>query len=174
MVTARGDFDAARGEPVCEPIRDSATAADFRSTADRSTDNRSIGDLLKNLRDESSTLIRQEVALAKTEMSEKAAKYGRNAGYLGAGAALATAALIILLFGLSALLYHGLVELVGLDNHIAGWLAPLIVGGVSAAIGYALIQKAINAFKSEPVVPEKTVASVKENTQWLQRKATTA
>lgn len=172
MVTAR-DFDAARGEPVCEPVRDSVTGADFRSTAGRTADNRSIGELLKDLRDESSTLIRQEMALAKTEMSEKAAKYGRNAGYLGAGAALATAALIVLLFGLSALLYHGLVEL-GLENYVAGWLALLIVGAVSAAIGYALIQKAINAFKHEPVVPEKTVASVKENTQWLQRKATTA
>jgi len=185
------DFDTARGEPAIDPA---ACETDYRTdfgTSDRVTlgaaspdraaasdrcapdDRRSIADLLKNLRDESSRLVRQEVALAKTEVSEKAAKLGRNAGYAGVGAALAHAALILLLFGLSALLYWGLTEL-DVDNMIAGWLAPLIVGGLTAAIGYALIQKAISAFKNESLVPEETVTSLKENQEWLQRKATTA
>lgn len=185
------DFDTARSEPATEPA---AGGTDYRTdfgTSDRITlgaaspdraaatdrcatdDRRSIADLLKDLRDESSRLVRQEVALAKTELSEKTAKLGRNAGYAGVGAALAHAALILLLFGLSALLYWGLAEL-GLDNMIAGWLAPLIVGGLTALIGYALIQKAITAFKHETLVPEKTVTTLKENQEWLQRKATTA
>ncbi|HEX6986108.1 MAG TPA: phage holin family protein [Planctomycetaceae bacterium] len=173
------DYETARGEPATEPVGGAEFRAEFRATervaadrmpADRS-DNRSITELLKDLRDETTMLVRQEIALAKTEMSEKAAKAGRNAGYMGAGSALAHAALIILLLGLSALLYHGL-EAMGLDNMVAGWLAPLIVGGVAAAIGYALIQKAITAFKHESLVPEKTVDSLKENQQWLSRKAT--
>jgi len=178
------DFDTSRGEPVTEPV---VGGTDYRTdfgTSDRVTagsagnercatdERRSIADLLKDLRDESSLLVRQEVALAKTELSDKAAKLGRNAGYAGVGAALAHAALILLLLGLAALLYHGLEE-AGLSNMVAGWLAPLIVGGVAALIGYSLIQKAINAFKHESLVPEKTVTSLKENQEWLQRKATT-
>jgi fucose 4-O-acetylase-like acetyltransferase len=155
-------------------LRSDFRAAECATTTDRiadRSDSRSITELIKNLRDESSTLIRQEMALAKTELSEKAAKLGRNAGYMGVGSALAHAALILLMFGLAALLYHGLVEM-DVSNMLAGWLAPLIVGGVAAAIGYALIQKALNAFKNESLVPEKTVDSLKENQQWLSRKAT--
>ena len=178
------DLDTSRSEPAVEPV---VGGTDYRTdfgTSDRfaadrggdrcaTDDRRSIGDLLKDLRDESSMLVRQEVALAKTELSEKAAKLGRNAGYMGVGVALAHAALILLLFGLSALLYHVLTE-IGLSNMVSGWLSLLIVGGVTALIGYGLIQKAISAFKNESLVPEKTVNSLKENQEWLQRKATTA
>jgi len=178
------DFDTSRGEPVTEPVvggtdyrtdfgtSDRVSAASAGSDRCATDERRSIADLLKDLRDESSLLVRQEVALAKTEMSEKAAKLGRNAGYMGAGAGLAHAALILLLFGLSALLYHVFTEM-GLSNMVSGWLAPLIVAGVTGLIGYSLIQKAINAFKHESLVPEKTVTSLKENQEWLQRKATT-
>lgn len=134
-------------------------------------DHRSFADLLKNLRDETTALVRQEVALAKTEMSEKAAKFGRNAGYLGAGGMLAHAGLIVLLLGLSALLYAGLVE-AGLSHMTSGWLALLIVGAVVAAIGYGMAQKAISTFKRETLVPEKTVKSLKENQEWLSHKTT--
>lgn len=179
------DFDTAPDGPATAPVvggtdygtdfgTSSRMAADSLAGDRCATDGRrSIGDLIKELRDESSVLVRQEVALAKTELSEKAAKLGRNAGYMGVGSALAHAALILLLFGLAAALYHGLTE-AGLSHMVSGWLAPLIVGGVTALIGYALIQKAIGAFKHESLVPEKTVDSLKENQQWLSRKATTA
>lgn len=171
------EYETARGEPVVEPVG-TAGAAEFRTefratervTTDR-TDSRSITDLIKDLRDESSALIRQEIALAKTEMSEKAAKFGRNAGYMGAGGILAHAGALILLLGISALLYWGLVEM-GLSHMVAGWLAPVIVGLVCLAIGYAMAQKAISTFKHESLMPEKTVDSLKENQQWLSRKAT--
>ncbi len=175
------DLDTSRDDAAIEPAagRETGYRSDF-GTSDRlaagrngTDDRRSIGELLKDLRDESSMLVRQEVALAKTELSQKAAKLGRNAGYLGVGSALAHAALILLLFGLSALLYHGLTE-AGLSHMVSGWLSLLIVGGVTALIGYGLIQKAISAFKNETLVPEKTVNSLKENQEWLQRKATTA
>jgi uncharacterized integral membrane protein len=169
------DYETSRSEPLTEPVGGVEFRNEFRTTervvGDGVGESRSITDLIKNLRDETTTLVRQEIALAKTEMSEKAAKAGRNAGYMGVGSALAHTALIILLLGLSALLYHGLVEM-DLSNMVAGWLAPLIVGAIAAAIGYALIQKAISAFKRETLVPEKTVDSLKENQQWLSRKAT--
>jgi hypothetical protein len=128
---------------------------------------RSIGSLLKELRDETTTLFRQEIALAKTEMSEKASKAGRNAASIGAGAAVLMAGTLVLLFGVAALLYWGLVAM-GLSHYIAGWLAPLIVGGVTALIGYGLIQKGVSTLKRMSPVPEKTVESIKEDKQWLQ------
>jgi hypothetical protein len=168
------EFDTAGGQPVVEKTTEFRT--EQRMTGDhcppdRMGDHRSFAELLKDLRDESTMLIRQEVALAKTEMSEKAATYGRNAGYLGAGGALAHAGLVVLLLGLAALLYSGLVE-AGVSHMISGFLAPLIVGGIVVAIGYGLVQKALSAFKRETPVPEKTINSLKENQQWLSHKAT--
>ena len=90
--------DAATGATVGTDVRTEFRPTDRITTTDRvsatASENRSITDLLKDLRDESSRLVRQEVALAKTELSEKAAKLGRNAGYMGAGSGLAHAALI--------------------------------------------------------------------------------
>lgn len=168
------EYETTGGGPVVETTTDFRTEqrlAEDRCPPERTGEHRSFAELLKDLRDESSMLIRQEVALAKTEMSEKAAKYGRNAGYLGAGGALAHAGLIVLLLGLTALLYAGLVEF-DLSHMTAGWLAPLIVGGVVALIGYALAQKAISTLKHESPVPEKTINSLKENQQWLSHKTT--
>lgn len=165
------DSEAAREVPVADPgFRTNERLAADRCVTNRTSD-RSIGDLFKELRDETSALVRKEVALAKTEMSEKAAKLGRNAGYMGVGGILAHAGAIVLLLGLSALLYAGLVE-VGLSHMISGWLAPLVVGAIVAVIGYAMAQKAISTFKSESLIPEKTVDSLKEDQQWLRRKVT--
>ena len=132
-------------------------------------DNRSIGSLLRDLRDETTLLLRQEVALAKTEMSEKASRYGRNAGYLAVGGVVAFAGVLFLLLALTVGLYALLVAM-DLSHYVAGWLAPLIVGAVVTAIGYSLVQKAITAFKHETPVPERTKESLEENTRWLQHK----
>ncbi|MGC1275808.1 MAG: phage holin family protein [Planctomycetaceae bacterium] len=163
------------GEPTMEPMGSEFRTAE-RIEAERigmagRADGRSLTELFKSLRDETTLLVRQEVDLAKTEMSEKAAKAGRNAGYIGAGSVLAHAGAIVLLLGLSALLYYGLVEW-GMSHMIAGWLAPLIVGAVIGLIGYVLIQKGVSTLKHESFVPKKTVDSLKENQQWLSRKAT--
>src|SRR5918993_5925004 len=88
---------------------------------------RSIADLLKELRDESSTLLRQEVALAKTEMTQKATDYGKNAASIAVGGAVAYAGALLLLAGVTvalALVLHR----IGLGVH-GWWVATLIVGG---------------------------------------------
>lgn len=130
---------------------------------------RSITDLIKELRDETIALVREEVTLAKTEISENVNRVTRNSVYLGVGALVAFAGLIILLFAASAGLYGGLVA-AGVDNAMAGWLAPLIVGGVVTLIGYALVQKAISTLKETPLIPEKAVRSVKDDTNWVKQK----
>src|SRR3954465_1904110 len=100
-----------------------------------SSDN-SLASLIRELRDESTTLLRQEVALAKTEMTEKATVLGRNATYLAVGGLVAYAGLVFILLSLTELLSVALVK-VGLSTTVASWLAPGIIGLAIAGVGYA-------------------------------------
>jgi len=135
----------------------------------RIKDDRSIGELIRGLANDTRDLLQGEVQLAKAEMSRKAAKYARNAGSIAAGGAVAFAGVITLCLAASAGLYVGLMA-AGLDASIALWLAPLIVGIVVGVIGYALIQKGISTIKHESITPEKTTQSLRETTQWMQEK----
>lgn len=143
-------------------------------TADRTrleNGERSIGDLIRDLRDESLTLLRQEVALAKTEMSEKAAKLIRNLIYLAVGGLIAYAGLIFLILAVTFGAQVGLVKL-GLSLDVATWLAPLLVGIIVGIVGYTLVQKAVSTLSNESIVPEKTTESLKEDKQWIEKKVT--
>lgn len=132
-------------------------------------DHRTLGTLLRDLRDETTTLLRQEVALAKTEMSEKAAATGRNVGYLAAGGMVLLLGAIFLLLAVTCGVYAALTAL-DLSPYIAGWLAPLIVGAVVAGIGYVLVQKGLTALKHTSPVPEQTKETLQENKRWLEQK----
>ena len=129
----------------------------------------SFATLIRELRDETTTLLRQEVALAKTELSEKASLVGRNSIYLAVGGLVAYAGLIFILHSLVGLLLVGLLR-AGLSEGVATWLAPGIVGLVVAGVGYALVQKAKSTLSRESLAPEKTIQSLKEDKQWTQEK----
>ena len=131
-------------------------------------DDRSLGQILRDLRDETSTLLRQEVDLAKTEMSEKASSVGSNLGSVAVGGAVAFAGALTLLAALTLGLISLMSELMSRD--VAMWLAPLLVGLVLAAVGYSLIKKALEALKQEGIAPKKTTQSLKENKEWLTSK----
>jgi hypothetical protein len=142
---------------------------DFRAEAYEHEHEMGVVGLLKELRDESVKLLRQEASLAKTEVSEKAAKFARNAAYLAAGAAVALIGAIFILTAVSNLIAVGL-EDAGMSQEVARWLAPFIVGAVMAGLGFAFVTKAIATFRTESVVPEKTVETIKENKEWLESK----
>lgn len=129
---------------------------------------RSIGQLLKELRDETTTLLRQEVDLAKTEMSEKASRFGTNVGALALGGAVlflgALALLAAVVYGLTSLLDQFM------SVGVAIWLAPLLVGLVLAGIGYSLTRKALDTLRHESLAPRKTAQSLQENKEWLKSK----
>jgi hypothetical protein len=135
----------------------------------RLKDERSIGELIRDLATDSRELVRGEVHLAKAEMSQKLGTYARNAASIAAGGAVAFAGVITLCLAASAGLYVGLMA-AGLDASVSLWLAPLIVGIVVGVIGYALIQKGISTIKHESITPEKTTQSLRETTQWMQEK----
>lgn len=132
------------------------------------TDPRSLADLVKELRDESVALVREEVALVKTEMSEKASTVGRSTGLLIAGGAIAHLGLIFLLLAASYGLYVA-IGLAGLPVH-ALWIAPLIVGVVVGGVGLAMFSSAKRTLTNISPMPERTKTSLKEDKQWLQAK----
>jgi uncharacterized membrane protein YqjE len=119
---------------------------------------RSTGELVKDLSEQASTLVRKEVELAKVEMAEKGKKAGAGLGLL-AGAGVAG---LLMLGALTAFL------VLALDEGMDAWLAALIVTvlwGVVAG-GLALVGRNKLREVGKPV-PEKTVESVKEDIEWL-------
>ncbi len=120
-------------------------------------DDRSLGELFSELAQETSTLVRQEVDLAKTEMGEKASRVGKDVGFLAAGGAVAYAGLLAILAGV----------IVVLDTFLPLWLAAVLVGLVVAAVGYFLVKKGLDALKKEDVAPRQTIETLKEDGQWI-------
>src|SRR5215216_7189734 len=118
-----------------------------RMNENRSMDNKPLGDLFSELATEMSTLVRQEVALAKVEVGQKAKYVGRNVGYLVIGGAVAYAALLAIIAGVIMLL----------DKVMPNWGAALLVGVVIAGIGWLLIGKAMLALQQTEVTPRETV-----------------
>jgi hypothetical protein len=129
----------------------------------------SLVNLLRELRDETTTLVRQEIALAKAEMSEKVSRLGRNAGYIGAGVALAYAALILLLLGFRDLLARALVN-AKLDPAVATALSSLIIAIIIGVVGWALIAKGKKALSKEGLAPKKTIESLREDQHLIKQK----
>ena len=131
-------------------------------------DDRSLGQILRDLREETTQLLRQEVDLAKTEMSEKMSRLGTNLGSVATGGAVLFAGALVLLAALTL----GLIALFSqfMDRDVAMWLAPLLVGGVLAFIGYGMVKKALQALKQEGIAPQRTTQSLKENKEWLTAK----
>ncbi len=139
--------------------------------ASASADSRGISDLIKDLRDESMHLLRQEVNLAKTEIGEKAhffanqgAKVAVGLGVLGIGALGLLSAAAFLIGGLLDWLFDDL------NNPAAIGLGFLIVGTLVAIIGYTMYQSAKSRLTREPVAPERTIQSLKDDKQWLTNK----
>ena len=123
----------------------------------RRMDERPLGELFSDLVTETTTLVRNEVALAKVEITQKATRVGRNLGSLVVGGAIAYAALLAFCAALILLL----------RRVIPDWAAALIVAAVVGAIGWLLIGKAISALRNIQLKPEETVESIKEDAQWI-------
>jgi len=129
---------------------------------------KSLGQLLKELTAETTTLLKQEVDLAKTEMGEKASRVGTNVGHVAVGGAVLFAGALALLFAAVNALTEILAHVVPIT--VAAWLSPLLLGIVLGAVGYSLVKKALVTLKQESVTPRRTTQSLQENKEWLQSK----
>lgn len=139
------------------------------SVAANRREERSVADLLRDLRDETVVLFRQEIALAKTEMHEKASKFSRNTMYVAMGGGVLGAGALFILLAVTAGLYAILLE-AEVSALVALWVSPLVVGVAVAIIGYGLLKKGQHTLKEESFVPEKTVQSLKEDKEWTANK----
>jgi hypothetical protein len=122
----------------------------------QSRDDRSLGELFSELAQETSTLVRQEVTLAKTEVSDKATRAGKHIGILAAGGALAYAGLLAILAAVIVLL----------NMVMPLWVAALLVGLVAVVAGYLLVRRGLDALKREDFAPRETIETLKEDQQW--------
>ncbi len=126
-------------------------------------DERSLGDLFSDLSRETTTLVRQEVQLAKAELTQSATEAARGVGMLAAGGAVAYAGLLFLLLAI----VFGLIE-AGWD----AWLSALVVGLVVVAIGAVLVLRARESLKPANLAPQKTVETLKEDAAWAKEQIT--
>ena len=122
-----------------------------------SKDDRSLGELFAELAREMTTLVSQEVQLAKTEMSQKASRMAKDIGFLVVGGAVVYAGFLAIMAAVIILLAAA---------GVPWWLSALLVGLVAAGVGYFLIQKGRQALAREDLTPRQTVETLKEDTQW--------
>jgi uncharacterized membrane protein YqjE len=124
-----------------------------------------IGELLKQLATETTTLVRQELDLAKAEMREKGKKAGPGFGMIGAAGGVA----LLALGALTACL------ILALDGVMPNWAAALIVAvvyGAVAAVLYTRGKEKVDDVGSP--APRQTIETVKEDVQWAKHPTTSA
>jgi glycerol uptake facilitator-like aquaporin len=128
---------------------------------DHSTDDdRSLGTLVADLTRESTTLVQQEMALARAEVSEKVSQIGTALASLIIGGLVLFAGLLKLL---DAAIY-GVGELFPPD--LGPWLAALIVGAIVAIIGVVMVQKGRRNLQPHHLVPQRTVDSLQHDKEF--------
>ena len=122
----------------------------------------STGELVKELSREVSELVRQELALARAEMTQKGKKAGLGAGLLSGAAVL----------GLVAVGGSMAFFILLLDRAMSSWLAALIVTlAYAAAAGVLALQGKEKITEATPPAPEQAIESVKEDVQWAKSHA---
>jgi uncharacterized membrane protein YqjE len=125
----------------------------------------STGELVKQLSEQTTTLVRKEIELAKAELSAKGKVAGEGAGMFGGAAVVGLLALGVLTAMIVALL----------DKAMDFWVAALIVAVVYGAIAAVLaVTGRERVKKGMPPAPEQTVETVKEDVQWAKSQAKSA
>jgi uncharacterized membrane protein YqjE len=138
---------------------DKETTVSVRDSAPRDL---SAAELMRQLSDQTVTLVRQELDLARAELTEKGKRAGLGAGMFG-GASL---------FGLYALGALTACAILALALVVKGWLAALIVAVAYGVIaGVLALTGTRNVKRAVPPAPEQTVESVKEDVQWTKQRA---
>ena len=123
-------------------------------------DGRSIGELLRDLANDTTRLIRDEIALARTEMQDKVRQAGAGAAMIAAGGVLAIPALVLILAGIAILL----------ANWMPPWVAALVVGVVTVAVAGILAWMGLKSIQSTSLTPERTTENLKRDVHLVQEK----
>jgi hypothetical protein len=113
---------------------------------------RSLGELLADLSQETSTLVREEMRLAKLEISDKASKAGKDTGMIAAGGAVAYGGFLTLL---------GAVVFMLVDAGFSYWGAALLVAVIACAAGAFMAWKGMEALKRLDLMPRQSIEALK-------------
>jgi uncharacterized membrane protein YqjE len=118
---------------------------------------RSLGELLKQLSEQTTRLVHQELELAKAELQPKGKQAGLGAGLFGGAGAL----------GLAALGALTACFILALNAALPAWLAALLVAVVYGIVALVLVKQGQARIKrATPPVPEQTIETVKEDVEW--------
>jgi hypothetical protein len=123
-----------------------------------SSDDRSLGQMFADLSRETRTLIQQEIQLARTEITEKASRMAKGAGFIVGGALLAYGGLLAVV----AAVVLGLIAF-----GLPAWAGALLGGIVVAGVGYVLIRCGLATLRPLELAPRQTMDTLKEDVQWL-------
>lgn len=130
--------------------------------SESSLSDRPLADLVRRLSDQTETLVRQELELAKAELTEKGKAAGIGAGMFGAAG-------IVGLYALGALTAAAVLAL---SLAVTGWLAALIVAAIYAAVaGVLALSGKRKVQQGVPPVPEQTVQTIKEDVELAKQRA---
>jgi len=121
-------------------------------------EDRSIGELFGQLSQDMTLLFRQEVQLARAEMSEKISQVTGNLVSVVAGGFVAYVGALALV----AALILGLHE----AADISPWVSALIVGALFAGVGYLMLNRGLKELKRVDLAPRRTVETLKDDVQW--------
>lgn len=132
----------------------SRTARTPRHDGD-AADRRSLPSLFSDLLRHTTTLLHEEVELAKADVSEKAREAARATGAMAIGGAIAFAGFVVLLFAAAA----ALAPLLPPDVQL--WLAPLIVGAIVLVIGLIALSSGRAKLKAADLRPSRTMDSLR-------------
>jgi uncharacterized membrane protein YqjE len=124
---------------------------------------RSLGDLFGDLTREITTLVRQEIQLARTEMTQKLSHVGKDVGMIAVGGAVAY-------LGLMAIMATIVIALAAAG--LAWWASTLLVGVVIVLVGGGMAWAGLNALKQTDLAPRETMATLEENKEWAQQQTT--
>jgi putative copper export protein len=119
---------------------------------------RSLGELFSDLSQQTAELIKQEMRLAKAELSDKLSDVGKHAAMIGAAAVFGLAALMAVTAGIVLLL---------IELGVTPWLAALLTAAAMGFTAFLLAQSGIAALRKKSLAPVETMHSLKETTQWL-------
>jgi uncharacterized membrane protein YqjE len=123
-----------------------------------SKDERTLGDMFAELSRETRTLVQQEIQLAKTELTEKAAKLAKSVVIVVAGALIAYGGLLAIV---------ATIVLALIATGLPAWAAALLGGILILGIGYLLIRWGLAGLRRQDLKPHQTLEILKEDARWL-------
>ncbi|MEK6299254.1 MAG: phage holin family protein [Acidobacteriota bacterium] len=130
---------------------------DFDQRPEASLPRESFGELLGQLANNSAALVRDEIQLAKQEMSEKVSVFRSGIFVVATGS----------LIGLVAILALTAAAIIGLANYVGPGYSALIIGGTLAIVGGVTASVGLGQIKRISLTPSQTIETLEEDKEWL-------